>query len=44
MAAVRAYLNEEQAAETVAEHYGEPVAMARMQVAQVEQNEAMTGF
>jgi hypothetical protein len=44
IAAVQAYINQEQAAGIVAGHYSEPVAMARMQVAQVEQDEAMTGF
>ena len=41
---VRPYMNAEQAAGMMAAHYGEPVAMARMQVAQVEQSEAMAGF
>jgi hypothetical protein len=41
---VRPYLNETQAAEIVAAHYGEPVALARMQVAQVVQREALAGF
>ncbi len=44
LAAVRPYLNEMQAAEMVAAHYGEPVRLARMQVAQVEQNEMLAGF
>jgi hypothetical protein len=44
MDAVQAYMNHEQAAEIVAGHYDEPVAMARIQVAQVEQSEAMAGF
>ncbi len=44
MATVRPYLNETMAATIVAGHYGEPVAMARMQVAQVEQSEALAGF
>jgi hypothetical protein len=44
IASVQAYMNHEQAAEIVAGHYDEPVAMARIQVAQVEQSEAMTGF
>ena len=44
MAAVRPYLNETQAAEIVARHYGEPVAMARMQVAHAELHEVQAGF
>jgi hypothetical protein len=44
IAAVQAYINREQAAEIVAGHYDEPVAMALIQVAQVEQSEAMAGF
>jgi hypothetical protein len=44
MAAVRPYLNETQAAEIVAGHYGEPVAMARMQVAHAELHEVQAGF
>jgi hypothetical protein len=44
LAAVRPYLNSAEAAVLVAGHYGEPVAMARMQVAQVEQNEMRAGF
>ncbi|HZL52473.1 MAG TPA: hypothetical protein VFC37_16160 [Terracidiphilus sp.] len=44
MAAVRPYLNETQAAEIVARHYGEPVAMARMQVAHAELYEVQAGF
>src|SRR5665213_2821073 len=44
MAAVRPYLNETQAAEIVAGHYGEPVAMARMQVAHAELHEVPAGF
>ncbi len=44
LAAVRPYENAERAAEIVAGHYGEPVAMARMQVAQVERGEALAGF
>jgi hypothetical protein len=35
LAAVEPYLNESRAAEIVAAHYGEPVAVARVQVAQV---------
>jgi hypothetical protein len=44
MTAVQPYLNETQAAEIVAGHYGEPVAVARMQVARVEQSEMLAGF
>ena len=41
---VQAYIDQEQAAEIVAGHYDEPVAMARMQVAHVERSEMMAGF
>jgi hypothetical protein len=41
---VRPYLNDSRAAEIVAAHYGEPVARARMQVAQAEQAEISAGF
>jgi hypothetical protein len=44
LAEVRPYLNGAQAAGIVAGHYGEPVAIARMQVAQVEQGEMSAGF
>ena len=44
LAQVRAYLNEGKAAEIVAGHYGEPVGVARIQVAQAERNEALAGF
>ena len=44
LAAVRPYLNETQAAEIVADHCGEPVVVARMQVAQVEREEVLAGF
>ena len=44
MAAVRPYLNGEQAEKIVAGHYGEPVAVARMQVERVERSEALAGF
>jgi hypothetical protein len=44
IAEVRPYLNETQAAEIVAGHYGEPVAMVRVQVARVEQSEMLAGF
>lgn len=43
-AAVRPYLDGARSAEIVAEHYGEPVALAQMQVAQVERAEALAGF
>ena len=41
---VRPYLNDSRAAEIVAAHYGEPVELARMQVAQAEQAEISAGF
>jgi hypothetical protein len=44
VSAVRPYLNENEAAEIVAGHYGEPVALARMQLVQVERSEALAGF
>jgi hypothetical protein len=44
MAAVQPYLNETRAAEIVAEHYGEPNAMARMQVAEAQQSAMAAGF
>jgi hypothetical protein len=44
IAAVRPYLNATQSAEIVAGHYGEPVVLARMQVAQTERAEALAGF
>jgi hypothetical protein len=44
VAAVRPYLNGTQAAAIVARHYGEPLALARMQVTLAEQNEALAGF
>ncbi len=44
MAAVQAYMNREQAAAIVAEHYDEPIVVARVQMAQVEQSEVMAGF
>ena len=44
LAAVEPYLNESRAAEIVAAHYGEPVAVARVQVAQVQQAETSAGF
>ena len=44
LAQVRAYRNEGNAAEIVAGHYGEPVGLARIQVALVERNEGLAGF
>jgi len=44
LAAVEPYLNEGCAAEIVAMHYGEPVEVARAQVAQVAQAEMSAGF
>jgi hypothetical protein len=44
LAQVRPLLNEEQAARIVAAHYGEPVTLARMQIAQVERNAYRAGF
>ena len=44
LAMVRPYLNEGKAAALVAAHYGEPVELARMQVAQAEIDEARAGF
>jgi hypothetical protein len=44
LAAVEPYLNESRAAEIVAVHYGEPVSVARVQVAQVTQAEVSAGF
>jgi hypothetical protein len=44
IADVQAYVNQEQAAEIVARHYDEPVALARIQVAQVEQGSVQAGF
>jgi len=44
LAAVEPYLNENRAAEIVAMHYGEPVEVARAQVAQVAQAEMSAGF
>ena len=41
---VRPYLNDARAAEIVAVHYGKPVELARMQVAQAEQAEINAGF
>ena len=44
LAAVEPYLNENRAAEIVAMHYGEPVEVARVQVAQTAQAEMNAGF
>ena len=44
LAAVEPYLNESRAAEIVAAHYGEPVSLARVQVAQVTHVEMSAGF
>ena len=44
LASVRPYLDENHSAEVVAAHYGEPVELARMQVAQAEQDAALAGF
>jgi hypothetical protein len=44
LAAVRPYLDEGKAAAMVANHYGEPVEWARVQVTQVELSAAQAGF
>jgi hypothetical protein len=44
LAMLRPYLNNTRAAELIAAHYGEPLTVARMQVAQVEQAEINAGF
>ncbi len=44
LAAVKPYLNESQSAQIVAAHYGEPVSVARAQVAQATQAEMNAGF
>jgi hypothetical protein len=44
LAAVRPLLDGSRAAETVASHYGEPVELARIQVARVEHAEVQAGF
>jgi len=44
LAAVRPFMDGSEAVRIVASHYGEPVDMARVQVAQVEQNEMRAGF
>jgi len=43
-AEVRQFLDEKRAARIVAEHYEEPVELARMQVEQAEQNATQAGF
>jgi hypothetical protein len=43
-AEVRQFLDEKRAARIVAEHYEEPVGLARMQVEQAEQNATQAGF
>jgi len=44
LASVQLYIDQSHAAEIVAAHYGEPVELARMQVAQAEVSEAQAGF
>jgi hypothetical protein len=44
LAQVRAYRNDGKAVEIVAGHYGEPVGLARIQVARAEYGEAQAGF
>jgi hypothetical protein len=44
LATVRPYMDEGKAAAMVAGHYGEPVEMARAQVAQIELSAAQAGF
>jgi hypothetical protein len=44
LAQVRPYMDEGKAAELVAVHYGEPVKLAAMQVAQLEVSAAQAGF
>lgn len=44
ISAVRAYMNDAAAAEIVAGHYGEPVAVARVQVKKAEDNAIRAGF
>jgi hypothetical protein len=44
LASVRPYMDEGKAAAMVAGHYGEPVTLAAMQVAQVEASAAQAGF
>jgi hypothetical protein len=44
LAQVRGYMDEGEAAEIVAGHYGESVGVARMQVERAERFEALAGF
>jgi hypothetical protein len=44
LAMLRPYLNNSRAAELVAAHYGEPLSLARVQVARAEQAEIDAGF
>jgi hypothetical protein len=44
MASVERYMDVETASRVVAGHYGEPVAMGRMQVVSAERNEVQAGF
>ncbi len=44
LAVVRPYMDEDEAAAMVAEHYGEPVEMARLQVARVQISMAQAGL
>ena len=44
LASVRPYVDNTEAARIVANHYGEPISLARMQVAQVEQAQLQAGF
>ena len=44
LAQVQSHLNQWQAAQTVAAHYGEPVAFARVQIAQARQTQMQAGF
>lgn len=44
LAAVEPYLNQSQSAEIVAAHYREPISLARVQVAQITQEEINAGF
>jgi hypothetical protein len=44
LAETQPYLDGSQAMKIVADHYGEPVELARVQVAQTERNEALAGF
>ena len=44
LAAVQPYIDQAMAARTLANHYAEPVELARMQLAQAVVNETRTGF